>query len=320
MAEEILELTHGLYRFLEATEEVLLHGQRLAGEARQHLRERALHLSEQCSAAGQALSVRASARMEALSAGLRELVAALEERRGRRQDLRERWKALGRSYEAWVAELKRSREALPAGAALPTLKPRNLWRNLFHAFMGVGCVIAYELLVPRWGLLVLGLSVLATFVFMDLLRRFAPAWNERFVDRVFSAISRPGEAHRIPSATWYLGSLTLGVAVLPQHAIEIGALVLALGDPMATLVGRRLGRVKLVGPKSLAGTLAFLAASSLAVFVFCALALPGLGLGRALGVAAATATAGALAELLSGPLDDNFTIPMAAGLVAVLFL
>lgn len=320
MAEEILELTTGLYRFLEATEEVLLHGRRLASEARQRLRERAQHLSDRCSTAGQALSAKASARLETMSAGLRELVADLEEQRGQRRRLRERWKALGRHYEAWVAELKRGSEALPAGAALPSLKPRNLWRNVFHASMGVGAVLAYELLLSREGLIVVGLSMLTLFICMDLLRRLTPAWNERFVDRVFSAISRPGEAHRIPSATFYVASLTLGVWLLPQSAIQIGALVLALGDPVASLVGRRYGRVKLFGEKSVAGTLAFFVVATLAVAVFASLALPGLGLGRTMGLAVIVAAAGALAELLSYRLDDNFTVPMAAGLAALLLL
>jgi dolichol kinase len=247
-------------------------------------------------------------------------VADLEERRSRGRDLRERWKALGRQYEAWVAELKQARDTLPAGAELRTLKPRNLWRNVFHASMGLGCVVAYELFMSRPGLLILGTSVLALFILMDALRRLAPAWNERFVDKVFQKISRPGEAHRIPSATWYVASLTLGTLLLPQHAIEIGALVLALGDPAASLVGRRFGRVKLVGEKSVAGTLALVGVAILAITLFAQLALPGLGLGRVLGIAAAAAAAGALAELFATRLDDNFTIPLAAGIAAMLVL
>ena len=79
---------------------------------------------------------------------------------------------------------------------------------------------------------------------MDLLRRFSATWNKRFVHSIFNKISRPGEAYKIPSATWYVIALTIGVAFMPKIAIELSTLVLAVGDPIASLVGKRWGELK----------------------------------------------------------------------------
>ena len=94
-----------------------------------------------------------------------------------------------------------------------------------------------------------------------------------------------------------------------------GLVVLGFGDPFAAIIGRRFGRIRLPGGRSLEGSLAFVVAGTV-------MSLPVLWLahhltfGAALGVAAIGASAGALAEVLSGRLDDNFTIPLFAGLAA----
>lgn len=320
MSEEVLELTNGLYRYLLASEEALVRRRQQAADATARLRERAQLLQQRFQAAARSASDRAAARMTAIAEGLREMAAAFEEKRAQRPALKARWKTLSEQYEAWLAHLKESRADLGEPTALRHVKPRNLWRNLFHVSVGVTLVAAYELLFSRHFLLVAGGVSLALFAFMDILRRVSDRWNERFVQKMFGKISRPGEAHRIPSATWYVLALTLGVWLLPKHAIAVGALVLAFGDPMAALVGRRFGRLKLVGEKSLLGSLAFAGVATGVVAGFAWLVIPGQGLLGGLGLGAATGLAGALAELLSTRLDDNLTIPLAAGLVALLLL
>lgn len=320
MSEEVLDLTNGLYRYLLASEDALLRSRRQAAEATVRLRERALFLQQRFQAAARSASDRASARMTTIAEGLREMAAAFEEKRTRRTALKARWTTLSEQYEAWLAHLKESRTALADARALPHVKPRNLWRNVFHVSVGVVLVAAYELLFSRHFLLIAGVASLALFAFMDVLRRVSDRWNERFVQKMFAKISRPGEAYRIPSASWYVLSLVLGVWLLPKHAVVVGALVLAFGDPMAALVGRRFGRIKLVGDKSLVGSLAFAVVSTLVVAGFAWLVIPGWGPLGGLGLGAATGVTGALTELASTRLDDNLTIPLAAGLVAMLLL
>jgi len=320
MSEDVIDLTHGLYRYIMAAEEALLHGRRQAEEARERLHQSAQLLQQRFQVAARSTSERASARMTAIADGLREFMAALEERRAQRPALKERWKTLTQQYEAWLAHLRESR-AVPAGAAtLRHVKPRNLWRNLFHVSMGISVVLAYELFLSRTAMLIIGLSALGLFVFMDVLRRVSDTWNERFVQKMFGKISRPGEAHRIPSATWYVTSLLIGAWLLPQHAIAVGALVLAFGDPVAALMGRRFGRIKLVGDKSLVGTLSFAVISMLVVSLFAWVAMPGWGPVRGFGLGTAVGLVGALTELVSTRLDDNLTIPLTTGVVAMLLL
>ena len=68
----------------------------------------------------------------------------------------------------------------------------------------------------------------------------------------------------------------------------------------------------------LVGALAFVGAAALAVFLF--MTIVGMAPGQAAVLALVGAVSGAVAELYSGPLDDNFTIPLVAGLAALVVL
>ena len=107
---------------------------------------------------------------------------------------------------------------------------------------------------------------------------------------------------------------------MPQHAIELGCLCLGFGDPVASLVGKKWGTRKLVHEKSAAGTLAFFTICVIVGVVFLTLVRPDLGLLSAVAVAALVAAVGAITELVSQRWDDNFTIPLAAGLAAMMLL
>ncbi|MBN1771243.1 MAG: hypothetical protein JXB32_08290 [Deltaproteobacteria bacterium] len=319
-AENILELTSGLYRFLVATEQTCLAGRKAAEDARVRVMQRARRLSDRFHEARQNAGARFSGRYDEIATSLREFASTVELRRPATGAVREAWQRLGRQYEALVASVRTAPRPAEAKVHLAHLKPRNWYRSLFHVSVGLVATLAYQFLLDRTALLLLGASLLLVFVIMDLLRRFSPVLNESFVTRAFGRISRPSEAHRIPAATWYLVALLLGAFWYPKLAIQLGALALAFGDPAASLVGKRWGRWKLLGEKSLIGTLAFFGATVVATASFLALAAPGLGLPSLLGISAAVALVGAVTELLSRRLDDNLTIPLAAGGAAYLLL
>ncbi len=320
MAEEIIDLTSGLYRFLIAGEATVLAGKRAAEEARMGFLQRASHLSERFQEARRDAGERLDQRLDEISDSLGRVAAELDARRTRTGTLNETWKGLGQQYEALVHHVHEGQLNVPAGVRLEHIKPRNYSRNLFHVGMGLASILAYELLLTRGQMILLGSSLLGVFTIMEILRRYSPYWNEQFVQRAFSLIARPGEAYRIPSATWYLAGLLLGAVFLPKHAVELGALVLAVGDPVASLAGKRWGSVKLLGQKSWAGSGGFVLVAFMATTTFLWLVVPGVGLARAATIGAALALLGAVTELFSRRVDDNLSIPLAVGLLAALLL
>lgn len=320
MAEEIIDLTSGLYRFLVAGEATVLAGKRAAEEARTRFLEHASQLARRFQEARRDAGERLAARLDEISASLRRLASELDTRVTRAGTLAETWKGLGQQYEALLDHVRRRRLAVPADVALDHIKPRNYSRNLFHVSVGLVCILAYELLLTRTALIAVGASLLGLFLFMEVLRRYSAYWNEHFVQRLFGAISRPGEAYRIPSATWYTVALLLGAIFLSQHAVELGALVLAVGDPAASLAGKRWGSRKLLGQKSWVGSGAFVLITFVIATGFLWLVVPGVGLTRALPIAGALSLVGAVTELVSRRVDDNFSIPLAVGLLATILL
>jgi dolichol kinase len=316
VGRELVSLTADFYDLVASVERSLSR----SGLNRDRLHEKTVELAERFGAFRARTAHDVSDAIDRVAANLHSFVAELRATRPSHADLRLRWRSLSRDYEALVAQIRRLRLELPAGLTLRHVKPRNLSRNVFHVANGVGAVLLYELVLPLGGLLAVGGALLAAFIGLDIARRISPRLNDKLVGGAFATIVRPNEAHRTPAATWYLAALLLGAALLPQHAIELGALVLAVGDPTAALVGKRWGRRKLLGDKSVLGSLAFATAASLTGIGFLLLIEPQLAPARLLLVAVAAAVAGSVAELGSDRLEDNFTVPLLAAGVAALLL
>jgi len=157
-------------------------------------------------------------------------------------------------------------------------------------------------------------------VTLEITRRLSTRWNDYLVDRFFGAISRPWEKHQTNSATYYLLALTLITFVMPKHAVEIAILVLAFGDPAATILGKKWGGVKIWKEKSVVGTSAFILAAFPPVAAFLSSGFPSMNHTSKLGLALTVSLVGAAAELFSENLDDNFTIPVLCAGVAALWL
>jgi dolichol kinase len=193
-------------------------------------------------------------------------------------------------------------------------RPTNVTRSLFHLASGAVTLALLRLLPGRAWLVAASAAFVAAAWTMEAARRRSAAVNERLM-RFFGPVAHPHERHRVNSSTWYVTALLALALLAPRRAAEIGVVVLAVADPVAGLVGRRFGRTRLRAERSLEGTLAFVAAGVLAALAWIA-ASHALPWSSAVALSVAAAAAGALAELASTRLDDNFTIPIAAAAAA----
>ncbi len=223
-------------------------------------------------------------------------------------------RGLSRTYEALLFHI-RALEPEPA-SALRHLKPTNYYRNVFHVATGLLAVVLYQFVLTKTQALAILLGLFSLFTSLEISRRFSDRWNDFLVDRVFSMIVRPRERFRPNAATYYLAALCLMTAICPKTALELGILVLAFGDPAASLAGRRFGRKKIWREKSFVGTGTFFGVSLLTCLVFLALAAPATSLSVMIVASLTTAAAGAATELASQRINDNFTIPVVCAGIA----
>ena len=187
----------------------------------------------------------------------------------------------------------------------------NYARKLFHACAAiVSLVFALVLFTPAqlpWA----AAAFAGTFWFLEGLRRVVPRSNVAIM-AFFRPIARSHEHYQVNSATWYMTALLLLASTGSTILSVIGVAVLGFADPAAGIVGRRFGRLKLINNRTLVGSLTFLVVgtiSALAVMALLPVSPPTM---VAVYTALAAAGAGAVAELLSRRVDDNFLIPLAA--------
>lgn len=192
---------------------------------------------------------------------------------------------------------------------IPVSRPANYTRSLVHVASGAFALALLRLLPGRsWLIAASGAFFVAAWS-METLRRKSPAANERMM-KFFRAIAHPHERYKVNSSTWYITALFLLALFAPLRAAELGVIVLAAADPAAGFIGRRYGSVRLRQGRSLEGSLSFLVVGALVALGWLWAAY-GLSFPQVLIVAGAGALVGALTELISTRLDDNFTIPVA---------
>ncbi len=231
--------------------------------------------------------------------------------------------SMGERYDELMETLRSRRLAIPAElerelATATEDRTPKLKRAAFHVLMGVVCAGLYQFVVDkRLALILLGAFVVF-FGAVEVLRRYSKPINDFWTDRVFGDLGRPQERYRINSASFYMWGMALITVFAPKTIVCAALLVLAFGDPIASAVGYRISLYRFGNGKSLGGTLAFFMATSLFAGLYLAL-YSGLGTAAWIGLAACMALAGALAEQLSGKLDDNIVIPIAAAGAGMLF-
>lgn len=165
-------------------------------------------------------------------------------------------------------------------------------------------VLAYFYGAPKPFIRDLLLAATVVSIGVELLRLHEPRFRSYF-KQFFGGLIRRHEKRALLGSTYMLIAAVISVELftVPVCTAALGSLV--LGDSAAALVGRRLGRLRILGgPKTLEGSLAFAAVAFLFGWAVVRLPWP---------VALAGALVGALFEWLPLPVDDNLRIPLASG-------
>lgn len=124
----------------------------------------------------------------------------------------------------------------------------------------------------------------------------------------FSRVMRTEELSRMSSMTWLLSGAWISIVLFPRDIAVLSLLLLAFGDPAASIFGILYGRDRLLGKKTLQGTLAgFAICTGVGAAYYFA---TGLMLERLVLVSILTGLIGAVSEIIPvANLDDNLTSP-----------
>lgn len=265
-------------------------------------------------------------KLEAASRRIDELLAAewtlvpdsVTESLERVADLLRTWTPDTTDTSAW-ADLKaqlRERYASLSSALrrervkVPELRPTNYARSAFHVGAALVCLVLIVVLTSEQ--LPWAAGAFAAWAWsMEGLRRVSKRANAAMM-AFFRPIAHEQERERVNSATWYMTSLVLLALTGSPLLCVTGVAVLGLADPLAGLVGRRFGRIRLMNGRSLEGTLTFVLVGTLAARGAMLLVDTTLASGSLWVTALAAGLAGGVVELASRRVDDNLSIPMAS--------
>jgi diacylglycerol kinase (CTP) len=183
-------------------------------------------------------------------------------------------------------------------------KKINLPRKLWHASSGAFMVSVLIWNYPSKRLPLLILLAATTFLFAIDVLRFGTGWGKSLFRTFFGQLAGRKEEEGPNASFFYAVSLLIAV-LLFEPLIAMGAIIsLAVGDPIAGIVGTMFGRIRVRG-KAVEGAIANLAVSYLLI----QLIVPSPW------IALAGALAGAAIELLPIPkVDDNLSVPIVSGL------
>lgn len=230
-------------------------------------------------------------------------------------EMRRQWRTFRKnvhpSYEEFAASLRKLQ------VQVPSYRPTNLPRTLFHAGSAILSLVIVELALGPVSLMVVAGAVFLAAWTMEITRRYSKL-SDRFSWFIFGKMAHPTERTRVNSATWYATALfTLSLTGEPL----VGALALAIlgiADPSAALAGRRWGRHRIANGRTLEGSLAFVLTGLIASLATMLLWHRDLGVGPMILVSLGTVLPAAAAELWARWIDDNLLVPLAAAAGAVL--
>lgn len=180
-------------------------------------------------------------------------------------------------------------------------------RKIWHCIGIVAMAVGYATLSIRTNWMIL-LLISTFFIPLDFLRQKNPGLNKATL-RLFGPLMRRHEFHRVSGMTYlFIGCFFL-LTMNHRHVVTLTLLFLAFGDPFASYFGLRYGKDRILGTKTLQGTMAAFTICSLIAALY--YYFNNLMIERLLIVAPLSGLIGAVAELIPiGKLDDNLTFPI----------
>jgi dolichol kinase len=183
----------------------------------------------------------------------------------------------------------------------------TLKRGLFHLFGALTLPIAALFLSKAVLLISLGV-VTFIVVAIELIRLKVPGVNRLFL-WLFKPLLRKEEASRLTGTSYTLVASLIAFLVFPRDIAVVALAFLAVGDAMATIVGKKIGKTRFLG-KTLEGDLACFISCLMVGLIFYYAGLDISLLAILVGSLGAT-----IAGAIPLPINDNLILPLFAGLV-----
>lgn len=180
-------------------------------------------------------------------------------------------------------------------------------RQFVHVVLGLVFIALMYFLEFNQAVLTIGVISLAGFVLSLLIKKGLV--KSSLLDSIIGAVTRKHEI-RITGepALWFALGTMLTILFFPVKSIVIGALiVLTFGDATSTIVGKKLGKIRLKGNRTFEGSIAGIIIATLLLTPFFSLQ-----------TAFIAAFLGMLSEYF--PFNDNVTMPLVAAIVLAILL
>ncbi len=162
---------------------------------------------------------------------------------------------------------------------------------------------------PHEGKLFLAILVLIAIV-SEFLRLETSLFKGIF-NYLFGDMLKDKEVNNLTGATAYVVTALLSAMLFNWHVVVTSLFFLSLGDPIASIVGRSFGKHRIMGSKSIEGTIAFMAVAIAVSLFYTVLPLEV----RILGAVSAS-----LIELIESPIDDNVLVLLGSGAIMQILL
>ena len=181
---------------------------------------------------------------------------------------------------------------------------------------GLAFVFVAQYLGKPWAFLVFFAIAAFFFVYAEHVKRAKPIFGFR---RLVFFFEKRGSSRPFVGAFWFYMGSGIAFVLFPLNIALAASAILSVGDSFSTIFGVHFGKHKIIGKKSLEGSLAFLIGSFLISLIFVKPLIAFLG-----------ALVGALVELYTPDkirnkkvhwvFDDNLLIPIISGAVMFILL
>jgi dolichol kinase len=185
----------------------------------------------------------------------------------------------------------------------------HISRKIFHNLGILSILVVYHNLSYQNAIQLSLLFTVAITAF-DFLRLKTNFFSDVTM-KLFRRVMRENELNEWSATTYLMYGVSIVVLIFPREVATLALGLLAFGDPISSIVGVQYGKDKILGNKSLQGTLAGFVTCTIVSGLF--YYSKGIMLERIVLVSILSGLIGAISELIPvGKLDDNLSFPVIA--------